>query len=252
MEPLLISWNVNSLKSLLTKEYITDILNINPNIIGLCEVKSLKSVDLSIFDEYPYKYWNLTDTGYSGTGIMSKKEPLKVTYGFEKLKENAEGRIINVYFKDYILIQVYSPNAGVGLKRLNYKLQWNEKFKQHVLHLQKKLPVIISGDLNVAHKSIDLKNPNTNKYTAGYSIEERKSFQDFLNTTELIDGFRKDHPTDILYSFWSYRNKSRSKNIGWRLDYILVDNRFNFEYKVNILTNILGSDHAPVILYLKL
>jgi exodeoxyribonuclease-3 len=266
----IIAWNVNGLRSLLKTEYFDKLLlDEDPDVLCMGETKlpcpvplethgckTINSIESEIIKNHPkykYRYWSSCKNkgGYSGTAIFSKKEPLSVMYGLENLDD--EGRVITVEFKKYYLIHVYTPNSGVGLNRLEWRTEtWDRAFEKYIKHLQKTKPVIVCGDLNVAHKPIDLKNPKTNLRTAGYTEEERKSFEKLLEKTELIDSFRHYNPETIKYSYWSYRFKSRQKNIGWRIDYFLVNNSLiNKVKKSDILDNILGSDHAPILLEIK-
>lgn len=258
----IIAWNINGLKSLLKTNYLDDVLKKEkPDIFCMGETKmscsSLIDCNNEIskrYSDYKYKYWSQCSTkaGYSGTAILSKIEPKKVIYGLKDIhgKEiDDEGRVITLVFDKFILVHVYTPNSGEALKRLEWRVNvWDKSFSNYILSLKKiKTKIIVCGDLNVAHKEIDLKNPKTNLYTAGFTIEERNSFDDFINKNKLIDSFRYKNNLKIEYSFWSFRRKSRDKNIGWRIDYFLTTN--NLKNKIifsNILTNVYGSDHAPI------
>lgn len=246
----ILSWNINGFRSILNKKYLNDLINeIKPDIFCLQEIKLDKNNAITnIFNEYKsyYNYSNIK--GYSGTVIFSLIEPIKVIYGM-KGDDNNEGRLITCEFNDYYLIHVYTPNSGQFLNRLEYRVnKWDVNFIKHLIKLQKKKPIIVCGDLNVAHKEIDLKNPKKNLRTAGFTIEERISFQNILDKTQLIDTFRYLNTSSIKYSYWNYRFKCREKNIGWRIDYFLVSKKIiNKIVKSDILTDILGSDHAPLI-----
>jgi exodeoxyribonuclease-3 len=226
----------------------------DPDIICLCETKTSSPVDQSHIDEHLnnkyYQYWNasITKKGYSGTCILTKKKPKTVIYGIDDFDQ--EGRVITCEFTKFYLVNVYTPNSGEELKRLKYRItEWDVKFLEFIMKLQEKKSVILCGDLNVAHKEIDLKNPKTNLRSAGFTIEERESFTNLLNKTNMIDTFRYFNPDTIKYSYWSYRMASRSRNTGWRLDYFICSEKLIKKIiKSDILTDILGSDHAPIIL----
>jgi exodeoxyribonuclease-3 len=200
-----------------------------------------------------YRYWSpcIKTGGYSGTAIFSKKEPINVIYGLENDLDD-EGRVITLEFKKFFLIHVYTPNSGRALERLKWRTEtWDKAFLKHIEKLKK--PVIVCGDLNVAHKEIDIKNSKTNLKTAGFTVEERESFSNILEKANLIDTFRYKHPEEIKYSFWSYMRNARAKNIGWRLDYFLVTDKLKTKIsKSDILTDVQGSDHAPIKLIIKL
>ena len=250
----IISWNVNSLRSLLKKSYLYDLLNEEkPDIICLNETKTVTDITDIEFIKTDYNmYYNHSKIkkGYSGTCIFSKIKPINIIYGLNNIDN--EGRLITCEFENYFLINVYTPNAGSILQRLDYRVNiWDSNFIKYIIKLQKNKPVIVCGDLNVAHKEIDLKNPNKNLKTAGYTIEERTSFQKLLDKTKLIDTFRHLYTDLIKYTYWSYRFKSRLKNIGWRIDYFLISQQLiNRLIESNILDKIEGSDHAPIILEL--
>jgi len=201
---------------------------------------------------YKYRYYSTCSEkgGYAGTAIFSKKEPKNVTYGLYDKNENldSEGRVITLEFKKFYLIHVYTPNSGIALQRLHYRTTvWDPAFKKWLLHLQKSKPIIVCGDLNVANEEIDLKNPKSNHKTAGFTDEERDSFKKILEDVELIDTYRYKYPTKQEYSYWTYRMNSRAKNVGWRIDYFLVSkNIINKVKKSKILTDVMGSDHAPI------
>ncbi len=255
----IIAWNVNGLKSLLKTDYLDNMLNDeNPDVFCMGETKlscpydDIEKQIVSKFPQFKFRYWSPCKIrgGYSGTAIFCKKEPLSVSYGLKyKDKElDDEGRVIVVEFKKYWVLHVYTPNSGQALNRLEWRTKtWDRAFENYINNLQKVKPIIVCGDLNVAHQAIDLKNPKTNLKTAGYTGEERESFQKILTNCNLTDSYRKQNPEKIEYSFWSYMRNSREKNIGWRIDYFLVSN--NLENKVkesSILTQVLGSDHAPI------
>ena len=261
----IIAWNVNGLRSLLKTDNLDNTISSKkPDVICFgetklsCPLDDINNMMLEKYPQYKYIYWSpcKTKAGYSGTAILSKKEPLNVIYGMQhKGKElDDEGRVISVEYKKFWLVHVYTPNSGQELARLDFRTkEWDRTFEKHINSLSKKevLPkeVIVCGDLNVAHKEIDLKNPKANLKTAGYTIEERSSFDKILETTELKDSFRELHPETIRYSYWSYRFNSRKKNVGWRIDYFLVSEKLLKKIKKSdILEDIMGSDHAPIIL----
>ncbi len=255
----IIAWNVNGIRSLLKTNYLDDMLNEHkPDIFCMGETKlscpyyDIENELVTRFPKFKFRYWSPCKTkgGYSGTAIFCKKEPKTIIYGLKyKDKElDEEGRVITIELDKYYLIHVYTPNSGQTLNRLDWRITiWDRAFEEWINYLQKTKPVIVCGDLNVAHKSIDLANPKSNSKTAGFTKEERESFTKILTNCNLTDSFRKLYPEKIEYSFWSYMRNSREKNIGWRLDYFLISQ--NLENKVkdsSILTGVLGSDHAPI------
>ena len=199
-----------------------------------------------------HSYWNYADKkGYSGTAIYTKHEPLSVTYGIGIDEHDHEGRVITLEMPNFYLVTVYTPNSQDGLRRLDYRMQWEADFMAYLKKLDEKKPVIVCGDLNVAHEEIDLKNPKTNRKNAGFTDEERDKFTTLLNAG-FTDTFRYLHPEQVTYSWWSYRFKAREKNAGWRIDYFLVSNRLrDMIEKADIHTEIFGSDHCPVELVVK-
>ena len=203
------------------------------------------------FDGYK-SYWNYAQKkGYSGTAIYTRQEPLNVTMGIGIDEHDTEGRVITLEMDKFFLVNVYVPNSQDGLRRLDYRMQWEEDFRKYLLQLDAQKPVIVCGDLNVAHEEIDLKNPKTNRRNAGFTDEEREKFS-ILLAAGFTDTFRKLHPEQITYSWWSYRFKAREKNAGWRIDYFLVSNRLFTEVEeADIHTDIMGSDHCPVSIKLK-
>ena len=260
----IIAWNVNGIRAAIKKPYLYDLINEhNPDIFCLGETKIScphEHVDITIkenINKKYYSYWSLCNTkkGYSGTVIFSKKEPINIIKGLNIDNEeyDNEGRVITCEYKTFYLIHVYTPNSGQELARLDFRTKiWDIKFKEYILKLQEHKKIILCGDLNVAHTEIDLKNPSTNLRTAGYTIEERNSFNSLLNETKLIDAFRFKNPDEIKYSYWSYKFKAREKNAGWRIDYFLLSFSLKKKkIKCDILTNIFGSYHAPIILEIK-
>lgn len=247
----LISWNVNGIRAVLNKGF-EDILNtLNADIFCIQETKAQPDqieVDLEL---YPYQYINsAVKKGYSGTMVFSKYEPLSVRYGIGIEEHDTEGRVITLEFDNYYVVTVYTPNSGDGLKRLDYRMQWDKAFSNFIDSLDK--PVLLCGDLNVANEEIDLKNPKTNRKNAGFTDEERNSFKANILTL-LNDSYRTLYPEKVEYSWWSYRFNSRAKNAGWRIDYWLVsEDLMNKVTDSKILTDIYGSDHCPVELNIEL
>jgi len=246
----IIAWNVNGLRSILEKELIELINNQKPDILCLGEVKLSNEIK---FDMYQHKYYHVSKArkGYAGTCIYSDIEPLSVKYGLPNL-EDLEGRVITLEFKSYFLIHVYTPNSGQVLQRLNYRVEtWDKHFWEYIEALQKKKAVIVCGDLNCALNEIDIHSPKTNLKSAGFTIEERNSLKHYIEKLKLVDTFRELHPQTIRYSYWSYLRKSRMNNKGWRIDYFFVSKKLIKKIKTaDIITDALGSDHAPVLITL--
>jgi exodeoxyribonuclease-3 len=200
-----------------------------------------------------YQYYNYAvKKGYSGTAVFTKNEPLNVTYGMNIEEHDQEGRVITCEFEEFYFVTVYTPNSQAELARLDYRMKWDDDFREYLVNLDKKKPVIVTGDLNVAHKEIDLKNPKTNRKNAGFTDEERGKFTELLEAG-FVDTFRHFYPDQIgAYSWWSYRFQARAKNTGWRIDYFCVSQRLVDRLKdARILSDVLGSDHCPVELTLK-
>ena len=248
----LISWNVNGIRACVQKGFLDFFNEVDADIFCLQETKLQENqIDLQL--EGYYQYWNYAKKkGYSGTAIFTKKEPLNVIYGMGIEEHDQEGRLITLEFEDFYMVTVYTPNSQSELKRLNYRMKWEDDFKKYLKELDKKKPVIVCGDLNVAHKEIDLKNPKTNRKNAGFTDEERNKFTELLNAG-FIDTFRYFYPTDEnIYSWWSYRFKAREKNAGWRIDYFCVSEKMKDRLEsAKIHTEVLGSDHCPVELIIK-
>jgi exodeoxyribonuclease-3 len=262
----IIAWNINGIRSLMKEKYLYDLIEEEkPSIICFGETKvSCPFIDVQKeleekIKSYKYRYWSPCKIkgGYSGTAIFSKKEPINVSFGLKDKDDKElddEGRVICMEFDKFFLLHVYTPNSGIELARLDFRTKiWDPAFRNYIIKLQKKKPTIVCGDLNVAHKEIDLKNPKTNTKTPGFTKEERESFDKLLNDTSLIDTYRKLNPDGLDYSYWSYRFNSRKKNVGWRIDYFLINEKYikNIK-KCLILTEVLGSDHAPIKLEFKL
>ncbi len=242
----LVSWNVNGLRACAGKGFEEAFRMLDADFFCLQETKMQQGqLDLQ-FEGYK-SYWNYAQKkGYSGTAIYTRQEPLNVMMGIGIDEHDTEGRVITLEMDKFFLVNVYVPNSQDGLRRLDYRMQWEEDFRKYLLQLDAQKPVIVCGDLNVAHEEIDLKNPKTNRRDAGFSDAEREKFSNLLAAV-FTDSFRKRHPEQITYSWWSYRFKAREKNAGWRIDYFLVSNRLFTEVEeADIHTDIMGSDHCPV------
>ena len=247
----LISWNVNGLRACEGKGFSDAFKQLDADFFCLQETKMQQGqLDLA-FDGYK-SYWNYAEKkGYSGTAIFTKHEPLSVTYGLGIDEHDHEGRVITLEMPDFYLVTVYTPNSQDGLRRLDYRMKWEDDFREYLLKLDAVKPVIACGDMNVAHKEIDLKNPKTNRRNAGFTDEEREKFTTLLSSG-FTDTFRYFHPDlEGAYSWWSYRFHAREKNAGWRIDYFIVSNRLAPQIKSATIHNeIYGSDHCPVELVL--
>ena len=243
----LISWNVNGIRACCDKGFREAFKSLDADFFCLQETKMQEGqLDLA-FDGYT-SYWNYAEKkGYSGTAIFTRHQPLSVTYGLDIEHHDKEGRVITLEMDNFYLVTVYTPNSQDGLKRLDYRMTWEDDFRNYLLELDKKKPVIVCGDLNVAHKEIDLKNPKTNRMNAGFTDQEREKFQLLLDSG-FIDTFRFFYPDmESIYSWWSYRFKAREKNAGWRIDYFLASKRLAEKLTgAKIHTEIYGSDHCPV------
>lgn len=243
----LISWNVNGIRACCDKGFREAFKSLDADFFCLQETKMQEGqLDLA-FDGYT-SYWNYAEKkGYSGTAIFTRHQPLSVTYGLDIEHHDKEGRVITLEMEKFYLVTIYTPNSQDGLKRLDYRMTWEDDFRNYLLELDKKKPVIVCGDLNVAHKEIDLKNPKTNRMNAGFTDQERKKFQLLLDSG-FIDTFRFFYPDmESIYSWWSYRFKAREKNAGWRIDYFLASKRLADKLTgAKIHTEIYGSDHCPV------
>lgn len=243
----LISWNVNGIRACCDKGFREAFKSLDADFFCLQETKMQEGqLDLA-FDEYT-SYWNYAEKkGYSGTAIFTRHQPLSVSYGLDIEHHDKEGRVITLEMDNFYLVTVYTPNSQDGLKRLDYRMTWEDDFRNYLLELDKKKPVIVCGDLNVAHKEIDLKNPKTNRMNAGFTDQEREKFQLLLDSG-FIDTFRFFYPDmESIYSWWSYRFKAREKNAGWRIDYFLASKRLADKLTgAKIHTEIYGSDHCPV------
>ena len=244
----IISWNVNGIRAVIKKGFYDFIDEYKPDILCLQETKAHpEQVDIKL-NQYPYQFWNSAEKkGYSGTAIFSKKEPLSVKNNIGIDKHDNEGRVIAVEFEDYFLVTVYTPNSKRELLRLEYRAQeWDVDFLKYLKKLEEEKPVIFCGDLNVAHKEIDLKNPKTNKRNAGFTDEERLGFDNYIESG-FIDTFREFEKGEGHYTWWSYMFNSRAKNVGWRIDYFCISQILRPKLaKSYILKDVMGSDHAPV------
>ena len=246
-----ISWNVNGLRACVGKEFEQQFKDLDADFFCLQETKmQAGQLDLS-FPGYE-SYWNYADKkGYSGTAIYTKHKPLSVTYGIDIDEHDHEGRVITLEIEDFYLVTVYTPNSQDGLRRLEYRMKWEDDFQAYLHKLDEKKPVIVCGDMNVAHQEIDLKNPKTNRKNAGFTDEEREKMTQLLSNG-FIDTFRTLYPEQVTYSWWSYRFRAREKNTGWRIDYFLISERLKDRLEdAKIHTEIMGSDHCPVEIILK-
>lgn len=243
----MVSWNVNGLRACVTKGFVDIFNKLDADIFCLQETKLQEGqIDLPL--EGYYQYWNYAEKkGYSGTAIFTKKEPLAVTNGIGIDEHNTEGRVITLEFQDFFFVTCYTPNSQNELKRLDYRMKWEDDFREYLLSLNKKKPVILCGDLNVAHNEIDLKNPKTNRKNAGFSDEEREKMTTLLNSG-FTDSFRYLYPDkEGIYSWWSYRFNARKNNAGWRIDYFITSDSIKDKIiDSKIHTDIMGSDHCPV------
>ena len=241
-----ISWNINGLRACVGKDFENQFKELDADFFCLQETKMQEGqLDLQ-FEGYE-SYWNYAEKkGYSGTAIYTKHKPLNVSYGMGVEEHDHEGRIITLEYDQFYLVTCYTPNSQTELKRLDYRMTWEDDFRKFLKSLDAKKPVIICGDLNVAHEEIDIKNPKTNRRNAGFTDEEREKMTILLNDG-FTDSFRYLHPDEVTYSWWSYRFKAREKNAGWRIDYFLVSNRIKEQItEAKIHTEIMGSDHCPV------
>jgi exodeoxyribonuclease-3 len=242
----LISWNVNGLRACEAKGFSDIFRQMDADVFCLQETK-LQAGQLDLQFPGYQSYWNYADKkGYSGTAVFTRQEPLSVAYGMGIDEHDHEGRVITLEFPQFYLVCCYTPNSQDGLRRLDYRMTWENDFRNYLLQLDQKKPVVLCGDLNVAHEEIDLKNPKTNHFSAGFSDQERQAFADLLSSG-FADTFRTLYPEQVTYSWWSYRFQARQKNVGWRIDYFVVSNRLMESVAdAKIHTDVLGSDHCPV------
>lgn len=248
-----ISWNVNGIRACLNKDFYRSFASLDADIFCLQETKMQEGQAELTLEGY-HQYWNYAEKkGYSGTAVFSKEEPLSVSYGLGIPEHDTEGRVITLEFENYYFITVYVPNSRDGLVRLDYRMDWEDAFRAYVKKLDETKPVIFCGDLNVAHKEIDLKNPKTNRKNPGFTDEERGKFTDLL-AAGFTDTFRYFYPDlENIYSWWSYRFSARAKNSGWRIDYFVTSERLNKNLvDAKIHNEIFGSDHCPVELTIEL
>lgn len=248
----LISWNVNGLRAVYTKGFLESFKNLDADIFCIQETK-MQEGQLDVNLEGYTNYFNFAEKkGYSGTAIFTKVKPLNVSYGIGIEKHDTEGRVITLEFENFYLVTCYTPNAQRELTRLEYRVEWENDFRKFLKQLDKIKPVILCGDLNVAHNEIDLKNPKTNRGNAGFTDEERREFTNLLNEG-FTDSFRFLYPEKQEYTWWSYMRNSREKNIGWRIDYFVVSNKLqNKIQEAKIHPEVFGSDHCPVELQINL
>jgi exodeoxyribonuclease-3 len=249
----LISWNVNGLRACVQKGFLEYFNEADADIFCLQETK-LQEGQLNLELKGYNQYWNYAERkGYSGTAVFSKTKPLDVTYGIDKDEHNKEGRVITLEFENFYLVNVYTPNSQNELARLDYRMTWEDEFRAHIKTLDSRKPVILCGDLNVAHKEIDLKNPRTNVKNAGFTPEERGKFTELLGSG-FVDTFRHFYPEmEGKYSWWSYRFNARANNAGWRIDYFVISERIKDRLKdAEIHCEVLGSDHCPVTLEIEI
>lgn len=248
----LISWNVNGLRACVTKGFMDFFAEADADIFCIQESK-LQEGQIQLELPGYYQYWNYAGKkGYSGTAVFTRQEPLSVSYGIGIEEHDQEGRVITLEFGDFYLVTVYTPNSQNELARLSYRMEWEDAFLAYLKKLEEKKPVIFCGDLNVAHREIDLKNPKTNRRNAGFTDEEREKFSRLLESG-FIDTFRYFYPDqEGIYSWWSYRFSARKKNAGWRIDYFVVSEALKDRLEdAKILTEVMGSDHCPVELDMK-
>ena len=249
----LVSWNVNGLRACVEKGFVESMLGLNPDIICIQESK-LQEGQINLHIEGFHQYWNYAvKKGYSGTAIFTKILPINSTVGLGVEEHDTEGRVITLEFDSFYLVNVYTPNSKRELERLDYRVIWEDAFRNHLIHLDKIKPVVLCGDLNVAHKEIDLKNPKTNVGNAGFTPQEREKFTELLGEG-FVDTFRYLYPDKAeAYTWWSYMFKAREKNAGWRIDYFCVSERIKELIKeAEIHNDIFGSDHCPVSVVLDL
>ena len=247
----LISWNVNGLRACVGKDFEQQFKALDADFCCLQETKmQAGQLDIS-FPGYT-SYWNYADKkGYSGTAIFTKHKPLDVTYGIGMDEHDHEGRVITLEMDHFYLVTVYTPNSQDGLRRLDYRMKWEKDFQDYLHRLDRKKPVVVCGDMNVAHEEIDIKNPKTNRRNAGFTDEEREKMTQLLDNG-FIDTFRSLYPEQVTYSWWSYRFRARERNTGWRIDYFLISERLRDRLEdAKIHTEIMGSDHCPVEVDLK-
>ena len=242
----LISWNVNGIRACLNKGFMDFFKNMDADIFCIQESKCQEGQVEVVFEGYN-TYWNYAEKkGYSGTAIFCKNKPINIKYGIGIEEHDKEGRVITLEFEKFYMVTIYTPNSKRELERLEYRQIWEDEVRKYLIELNKNKPVIMCGDLNVAHQEIDLKNPKTNRRNAGFTDEERNKMTELLNSG-FTDTFRYTYPDKVEYSWWSYMGHAREKNIGWRIDYFIVSDSIRKKIKdAKIYTEIMGSDHCPV------
>lgn len=243
----IVGWNVNGLRAVMSKGNLEELIQKeNPDIIAIQETKMQIEQMCFSFPEY-HIYMNSAERkGYSGTMVLTKTEPKSISYDIEGLDHPKEGRVITLEYEDFYFVCAYVPNSKEGLLRLDYRMHWEDDLREHLKKLDKNKPVIYTGDLNVAHEEIDLKNPNENHFSAGFSDQEREAFGKLLDCG-FIDTFRYLYPEKIKYSWWSYRMRARERNVGWRIDYFVVSDRIKEKVKDSLIyDDVFGSDHCPI------
>ena len=243
----LISWNVNGIRACLTKGFSDFFKQADADVFCLQETKCQQGQVKLEFEGYK-SYWNSAEKkGYSGTAIFTRKKPINVIYGIGKEEHDKEGRVITLEFENYYIVTIYTPNSKKELERLAYRMEWEDEIRKYLFHLNEKMPVIMCGDLNVAHKEIDLKNPKTNRRNAGFTDEERNKMTELLNAG-FTDTFRYVYPEKTeSYTWWSYIGQARTRNAGWRIDYFITSKQIEKKIKDAIIySEIYGSDHCPV------
>ena len=242
----LVSWNVNGLRSCLTKGFLEYVKNEDADVICLQETKLQPEQAVFELEGYHRYFYSAEKKGYSGTAVLTKEEPLSVVFGFGDDIHRHEGRVITAEYPDFYLVCCYTPNSQDGLKRLDYRMTWEDAFRAYLLGLDAKKPVILCGDLNVAHTEMDIKNAKTNRMSAGFTDQERAKMTELL-AAGFADSFRVVHPDEVKYSWWSYRFHAREKNAGWRIDYFIVSQRIADKIRAAEIHNeVFGSDHCPV------
>lgn len=246
------SWNVNGLRACLKKDFMASFHALGADVFGAQETKMQEGQAILELNGYRQYFYSAEKKGYSGTAVFSRPEPLAVSHGIGIDEHDHEGRVITLEFKDIFFVTVYTPNSKQALERLSYRMEWDDAFRSYVVSLDRKKPVVVCGDLNVAHEEIDLKNPKTNRRNAGFTDEERGKFSELL-AAGFADTFRELYPDKTgAYTWWSYLRKARETNAGWRIDYFLVSKRLVPQIKAaEIRSDIFGSDHCPVALTLE-
>lgn len=248
----LVSWNVNGIRACVQKGFM-DFFNKEDADIFCIQESKMQAGQLELDMPGYYQYWNYAERkGYSGTAVFTKKEPLNVKYGIGIDEHDHEGRVITLEYEDFYMVTVYTPNSQTELARLDYRMRWDDDFRRYLKELDKVKPVIVCGDMNVAHEEIDLKNPKTNRNNAGFTDDERNKFTELIEAG-FTDTFRDKYPTlEGIYSWWSYRFNARKNNAGWRIDYFLVSDRIKDNVADSLIrTNVMGSDHCPVEIIIK-